>query len=382
MQRVPVITVRLIPLLAALMMSPAAVMAQEGTPPDGPAQLQLGQVTLRDAAVGDIESHTLLVPQGWDLQGGPVWTPQTFRSFSHLDLRLTAPDGREVSVYPGMMYSYVQADAMPLLEPGGIDSGTILMPIPASIEEYVTEILLPQQRPGARDAHVVEVADRPEARQMLEDMFRPTVEAALGSDQMMGTQTGINLVATQVRVAYVEDGNSWEEDLYLEGTVQQTLSSDPYLGNMLQELWWIGDVSGVRAAAGSLDQAKPLLEPIRLSIRQTPGYAALISELNARLLRDEADALRKAREIWTDNQDEILRSHESSVAAQQESSDQAHHDFLNSIKEVEDYETPDGGTVSLPAFYDRVLTNGDGDYVLTNDALFEPADWTEIEVAP
>ena len=43
---------------------------------------------------------------------------------------------------------------------------------------------------------------------------------------------------------------------------------------------------------------------------------------------------------------------------------------------------PDGGTVSLPAFYDRVLTNGVGDYVLTNDALFEPADWTEIELAP
>ena len=69
MQGVPAITVRLIPLLAALMLSPATVIAQEGTLPDGPAQLQLGQVTLRDAAAGDIESHTLLVPQGWDLRG-------------------------------------------------------------------------------------------------------------------------------------------------------------------------------------------------------------------------------------------------------------------------------------------------------------------------
>ena len=76
-------------------------------------------------------------------------TPQTLRSFSHVDLRLTAPDGLEVSVYPGMMYSYLQADAMPRLEPGGVDNGTILMPIPASTEEYVTEIAAAPAAPGS-----------------------------------------------------------------------------------------------------------------------------------------------------------------------------------------------------------------------------------------
>ena len=57
----------------------------------------LERVTLRDPAVDNIESHEMLVPRGWNVQGEPFWTPETFRSFVHLTLRMTAPDGREVS---------------------------------------------------------------------------------------------------------------------------------------------------------------------------------------------------------------------------------------------------------------------------------------------
>lgn len=215
----------------------------------------------------------------------------------------------------------------------------------------------------------------------LEELSRPTVESARQSDAMMGTQTEITSIAARVRVTYEENGRAWEEDLFLDGQVSQMFSQNINLGNMVQSMWWFADATGARAPAGTLDKARALLEPIRASIRRTQKYAALIFELNMQLVRGEAEALNRAAQIWIQNQNRILNDHGSRVASNQDGTDKAHRDFLNYINDVEDYKTTDGSTVSLPAYYDRVLTNSRGDYLLTNDHFFNNADWTEINRA-
>lgn len=385
MQRSPIIT-SIIILLVALVAAPAVALAQGQTDGSNDAsdgrQLVLGAVTLRDPQAGDIESHTLLLPEGWTLEGGPTWSPQTFRSFAHLDLRASGPDGLGISVYPGMMYSHLEADLMPPIQPGGVDNGTIFMPVPGTVMDYITEILLPQHRPGAQDVRIVDVAERPETYRMLEVITEPVFESVRQNDAFTGSQSEFQIVASQVRIAYTEDGAEYEEDLYLQGSVQQTLTSEFGLGDILRSLWWIDDVSSVRAIAGTLDDAKPLLEPLRLSIRQTPEHAALITELHQRILRSEADSLRRAGEIWRDNQQEIIDIHAEAVASRQAASDEANHDFLNYIRETEDYEDLDGSRVTLPAYYDRVLSNGEGGYILTDDHLYEEAGYRDLQVDP
>lgn len=350
-------------------------------PADTSDALYIERIALRDPAVNNLESHTLLAPRGWTVHGGPVWTPQAFRSFVHLNLRLRAPDGREVAVYPGMMYSYVRADAMPPFPTGSIDNGTILMPVPSSIEEYVAGLFMPQHHPQAQNVRVLESTERPEMHRALEEMARPVVEAERQRDAMMGTQTEFTTIAVCVRVSYEENGHVWEEDLYFDGQTQQTFSYEMNLGQVVQSIWWLSDVTGVRAPAGSLEQAKPLLDAIRLSIRRTPEYAALIYEINARILREDARALKEAAQIWIQHQNEILRTQGPKVASTQAAIDKAHREFVNYIRDVDDYKTPDGSTIALPAHYDHVYTNGQGNYVLTNDAFFIAAGWTQVERA-
>ena len=342
-------------------------------------QIILERVTLRDPAVDNIESHEMLVPRGWRMKGGPFWTPQTFRSFVHLSLRMTAPDGGAVSVYPGMFYSHTQAAILPSPPPGSIDNGTVVMPVPSSMDEYVARLFMPQHRPQARNVRVLQSVERPAMRQALEDMARPDVETSRQGDMMMGTQTAFRFIAVRVRVSYEENGRVWEEDLYLDGMIRTFSSFNMGFGKTVQATWWIADTVGLRARAGSLDQAQALLEPIRVSIRRTPPYAALISEINMRLIRQETNAIISANRIWRQHQQEIQRIHAQKVSAAQAANDKAHRKFINYIRDVQDYKMPNGGVVALPAFYKNAYVNDRGDYILTNNPLHARPDWKRLE---
>ncbi|MFV0276704.1 MAG: hypothetical protein ACK5HY_05895, partial [Parahaliea sp.] len=46
--------------------------------------------------------------------------------------------------------------------------------------------------------------------------------------------------------------------------------------------------------------------------------------------------------------------------------------YVDSLREETPYTTPSGETVRLPSFYDKVYTDGNGTYLLNNDALYNP----------
>ena len=53
--------------------------------------------------------------------------------------------------------------------------------------------------------------------------------------------------------------------------------------------------------------------------------------------------------------------------------DATHAKVINSIHGTEDYVVPGGtASVQLPNDYQRVYTNGNGEYLLTNDVLYDP----------
>ena len=53
--------------------------------------------------------------------------------------------------------------------------------------------------------------------------------------------------------------------------------------------------------------------------------------------------------------------------------DETQRKVINSIRGTEDYVVPGGSTsVQLPNDYRSVYTNGNGEYLLTNDALYDP----------
>jgi len=55
----------------------------------------------------------------------------------------------------------------------------------------------------------------------------------------------------------------------------------------------------------------------------------------------------------------------------QAAQDSMHQSYINSIREVEVYKNGDTN-YELPAGYKHVYANGNGDFVMTDNALFKP----------
>lgn len=361
--------------------------ATPATAPQGTVVLE--QVRLEDPGLNNMVSHTLLKPQGWQVQGGQQWTPQAFRDFVHLNLRVAAADGRGIAVYPGGFYEdsniyeiTAQMGGRNMRpQPGQVlNSGIRHMPLPGSAGEYVTNVLFPINRPQATNLRVVNTTQLPPVQQQIEAMFAPVIENARRGDQQMRQMGGYSettgsVLAERVRVAYQEQGQAFEEDVWVLGFIQLSAEkTQPDMPIVHTAHWTMFDSRGIRAPAGQLDRARPLLEAISLSIQENPRYAAVIMDLQQRINRQQIDTLRRRGEITRQAQEEAWATHQAGVRQREESNDRMHDHFMEYVQDIDRYQDVDGQTVKLPGLYSHVYSSGDGKYLLSNEPTLDPND--------
>lgn len=356
-----------------------------GVAPTG--QVIFEKVSLHDPGMDNMVSHTLLKPKGWQVRGGQQWNPQAYLDFVRMNLRVSADDGRELAVYPGGFYEdsnvYEVAQQMgaqsPRPEPGRVmTNGITYRPLPRDASAYVTEVVLPANRPQAREVRVVSVTDLPELAQQLRELMAPIVENAERNNQQLrqmgaNVDSSMSIVAERVRITYQEDGRAFEEDVWVLGTVMRSSQQLQGMPVIHQVHWNMLDPRGVRAPAGRLEQERPLLEAVSLSIQPDPRYAAVIMDLQMKISKQQTDAIIKRGEIARQGREEAWQIYQSGVRERQASNDRMHDKFINYIRDVDRFQDIDGSTVKLPSLYRNVYSNGKGEYILTNEP-FNPND--------
>lgn len=362
--------------------------AVRGNTGNMPGTIVFRKVELRDSGMDNMVSHSLLVPKDWQVQGGQQWSPQTYRDFVHLNLRISAGDGRELAVYPGGFYEDSNIyevgaqmgaqNARP--RPGQVlGNGLTHMPVPQSVSQYVTNILMPMHRPQAQNMQVVSTTPLDSLRQQLDEVLAPVRQNMAQGDQQLRQmggqiQSSLTTIAERVRVRYQENGRAFEEDVWVLGTVNHSVQQTQGMPPVHMWYWRMMDPRGVRAPAGQLDDARPLLEAISLSIQPNPRYQAIIMHLQHKINMKELEALAKRGEIARQGREEAWQIYQSGVKEQQASTDRMHDSFNEYIQDIDRFQDLDGSTVRLPSLYSYVYSNNNGEYILTNEPTFNPND--------
>ena len=380
----------------------AAASGQTGTSSTPAGALRLKQHTFKDPGPGSMPTHTVLVPEGWNVEGGGWFANPTFYNVlpSH-NITVTAPDGAKVELSPDLNFKFFRANPnlgfhIPPQREGQADSGYPVMEMPVGPQGYAHWIQtrgMPETYPDATNVRVLEVVPVPELYPAIQQIVGPMQRNAAQQNQQ-NQQYGMpggsfaDGAYYAAHVSFDRNGRSWEQ-LSIVGVYW--LRSDYEVG---RELWW--GTLGTRTftvPAGELQQRMPTLIAIADSARVTPQWSRMKNEHAAKLRGIAAQGAADIAEINRQGWEKVRQINQQTSDiivgnTSYKASDNAHRKYINSIHEVDDYADPTtGSTVQLPSGYSNVYSNGNNEYLLTNDVLTDPntlgaGNWTQVHARP
>ena len=369
---------------STLLMTAVAAKGQAPATKPAAAPIVMKQHVLLDRGMGDMKSHTILAPDGWKVEGGASWPPpDQFKVLPSQNVKVIARDGRTVHIGPSIgavdfqpsPYAQQQLGVQrpPELSASG---GNLVLYLPDSLDAWKTfalEKAFKLSFPKASNMRIDKVAVIPELTAILKRQLEPIRQMAAQNDRQMQAlgmpqQSFSDCQFLAATCFYEDEGKKWEHVLVF-GTAH--FGSDTHLGR--QVYWSIEPSVSYRAEAGQLETNMPLLLSIANSLRPTAEWAKMKLDHNAKMNQISAKGAADRAQIIANSNREISRMINDGYKARPESQDRTHTSFIKAIREVEDYAVPGSDTkVQLPHYYDHVYTNGNGDFIMTNDSTFNP----------
>lgn len=385
----PAKTLAALVLGASLVAAPSHVLAQAGQ--QQPAEVQTGQErivlrvhTLKDKGMNNMDSHRVLAPEGWSVEGGGWWpAPQYFKTLPSQDIKVTAPDGRQVHVGPGLALTDIRLSPMVAQQlgvapprEGSIDGGFLVMGMPDNLpgwQQWLQNRTLPQAFPTARNIRVTHVTVIPELMELMRRQLEPIRQQQAQLNQQMqmmggGMSNFCDAAVLAAHCTYEMDGRQWEQ-LFIYGIA--FLGTDSQMG---RQIWWSVEPNiGFRAPAGQLDANMTLMMAIANSVAPTPEWARMKSDHIGKMNEISARGAAERSRIIAQSNREISRIINDGYAAHQRTMDETHRKVINGIRGVEEYVDPSQEyPVQLPQHYQHVFGSGNGEYILTNDPMYNP----------
>ena len=346
---------------------------------------------VRDAGAGNMVSHTLRLPRGWDLQAAPEWRafPDSFVNFVG---ELRGQEGEAITFAADHAFTYQGAQSQfgnqsTEQQPWTRDGQATRRP-PNGPGAVAVELLVPFLRPGASDVQLVD-AGRDAAREAtFRELCAPTIEAfeanSRNLNQNGGGTGGVQseskpwLASERSRVRYREGGRTWEEEFEcslvgMHGTSRiEGMASD-------NGVWIVCAVRSFRAPLGELDARLPLLVVVADSVRATPRWSLGVSAIKLELAKARTQQLRietaemQRRLAQRAAANAQLRDDELATwRSQQAASDRMHEANVQALTETQKFRDGDGNTHTVTNHYDRAYRNPDDTILLTNDPNYRP----------
>lgn len=340
---------------------PAAAAPQH---PAAPA-IRFRPYTCVDEEGLGIPAFTMLVPAGWQVEGGVRWRTDNPAFPAFASLRVFNPERlQELEVFPNLPMFWTDNQGVLGMFPIGASyfGNTVHPPLDAAAA--LRRLVLPAFRGDVAGLRVLGEAGVP---------------ALAGAVQAMQAQAqpeaGIRADAARIRVAYSAGGAEVEEEVY--AVVQTFAFQMPTMqGAVTNVNWWVDYVFSFKAERGRLDEAAGLLQTVAFSLRPDARWFAGYSRLVEALIQGQIRQIRHIGELgrrYAHAGSEMRAAELHRWEADQAVRDRLAEDWSRQFRGYEQYWDPAGERmVDLPTGYDNAWVNNLGEVVMSGDPSFNP----------
>ena len=346
--------------LGAAETRPAPAPPQGGSPSAAP----LTFVTYKyvDPAVG-LEAFRLLIPKGWQVQGGIQWANNPALPASSR-FRFFNPQGSEqFELLPTQSFFWTDNQLFLSTNPPGTLRFGTLVASPVDLDGAFSRVLLPQFRAGIEGVEVLK-------REAVPDLAKLALGPATPGVESQGD-------AGKLRFTYRASGQAFEEEMYAAVTHFVTrLPPSMLAGPSFIDYWFVDYVFSFRAARGALDAHAPLFQTMLFSLQVNPQWFAKVvntKEYLAQMAIRGIQAVGRAGEIAARAGSDLRAEQQADWERRQAAQDRAAENFTDYVRGVERFTDPHAGTeVELPSGYGYAWANDLGEYVITASPSYNP----------
>ena len=336
---------KLVTLILVTLVCTAGAFAQTA-----PTNMKFTRISVKDPGINNIEAVSFLAPAGWKIEGGIQWF-HDYSILANLLMRVSDPQsGAAIEFLPVQNFTYIEQPVMPM-QRGQNYMGCIVWEPVSDVPTFVQTFYVAQALPHLRGARVA-------GRQRLDKVAGEVSRQSGGQSQV---------IAERVRYQFNDNGRSWEEDVYV------TLVFTRW---QLGTMWTVHSAYSLRAPQGRLDAMTPVMSTsvntMRLSLDWFAGYMHVRDLFNRRMTQGIADAAALSRQISA-NAEYTRQLYADAYEQRQASQDRIAESFGEYIRGVDTYKNPyEDRPVQLPAGYNDAWVNARGEYLLSNEAGYNP----------
>jgi hypothetical protein len=333
--------------------------------------LRLKKVSYVDQQGIGCEAFRMLIPADWQFEGGVQWPMNNPGMPGVIAFRAYNPQGVEAfEAFPNIPFYWTNNPMVTASFPmGSMYYGNEVRP-PMPALQVLQQIVIPRYRRQG----VQFVAQEP-LPGLVQQMRATSPVAPTGVTSAEGAR---------VRIRHRYNNQDVEEDVF--GIVE--VSHQPAPMFMGENIFWMASyLFSFRALAGQLDSLSDMFMAIVRSYRMSAQWYTRYMMLSQYMVQNQVFQLHvsQIKQVLAQMGGFMGDMMMDAFNQQQQTLDQLSDQFSQAVRGVDAYHDPTDGTdIELPGGYVHAWSNGGGEYILTNDANFDPGagsnvSWTAME---
>lgn len=372
--------------IGLIVTTPQAMGATDSSPAAaGSYRMKLVKVYDREGWSQPVEAYRILIPSDWNMDGWARWRQGSVGCPDNIidaGVRAIAPDGvTAFEIFPPYNWQWHQDPQMrqALLQQeqrnvqllGPNSRGCPMIPANTAAD-VLRNYLVPQYRKGAQ---IIATEPLPDVARATDAQVRPVFAPLLQS----GVFSGFHVDAARVRLESTVKGNPTEE--YVSATLTIIQQSVPSMTAAMQGgmgTSFMYSMSGynfiaTRTRKGQLKANGKLFAGIVASLRPNQVWLNAVQQVIINMKNTQIKGAMDRAAIWRKAQQEISAIHNQAYQQQQAVNDRLAEQFSQTIRGVTTYVDPTTKEkVELTSGYKQYWTNGQNEYILSDDTNFNP----------